>query len=97
MKRFSHDPHPPIDSIHSGQPLRDRRPAELVHPFLRDVKFTLHAHEVCGIVDGTKADVNSASDNNRKKFLPLTQSNKLIESTPAASPAAGGASDGGDS
>jgi hypothetical protein len=73
-----------------GQPLQDRRPDTLVHPFLSDVKLTLHAHEICGIVDAIGTDTVSASDNNRKKFL---QSNRLIESNPAASPAAGNASE----
>jgi len=76
MSSLSH----PVTQFNSGQPLRDRRPDNLVHPFLSDVKFTLRAHEVCGIVDAISGASEQGSINRDKETLQL---NTLIESDSA--------------
>jgi hypothetical protein len=87
---MSPSPFHPVTQFNSGQPLRDRRPDTLVHPFLSDVKFTLRAHAVCGIVDPISGASEQGTINRDKETLQL---NTLIESDTAASPAAGNASD----
>ena len=85
---FLPSPHP-INSITQAQPLSLRQTEVPIHPNLKDVNCGLHADEVCGMIDPITGDTNNEDVYNRKSFLSL---NKLIESSPVASPAAGNAS-----
>jgi hypothetical protein len=84
-------PFHPVTQFNCGQPLRGQVPSP-IHPHLHDVGISLHAHEVCGIVDPISGDNIREESNNQKPLLGLISPTQLIESNPAASPAAGSAS-----
>jgi hypothetical protein len=94
---MSSSPFHPINSITQAQPLSLRQTEIPIHPNLKDVYGSLHASDVCGIVASTTGDKIQGRSNNQKSLLGLIESTKLIESIPAASPAAGNASEGGAS
>ena len=77
-------PHP-INSITRAQPLSLRQTEVPIHPNLKDVNCGLHTSLTCGIIDSITGDTQNEDVYNRKSFLRL---NKLIESNPAAAPAA---------
>ena len=82
----------PVTPFNCGCPLRDHTPSPAIHPELS--KVNIDGSLISGMIAPINGDAQNEDVYNRKSFLKL---NKLIESTPAASPAAGGASDGGDS